>query len=236
LADELFASYDQCFSGQLPKGYGSYSVLWPCRLYPLETGKAFEQFRKVGKQKPTGWRYFPLATAHQGLLAGNREAGHATLGEHLDHPQMRGWYVFDEGGDSGVGGWGLVRTTWNGKVAMPHGWAIAELFLLIRDSLAFEDDGRLVLLAGVSEAWFQPERAWSFAGLPTHFGVCGVTVTPEAKGAVVSISGVAVPPRGVVLRIPSALKVSQRGGAVLDRAPNGDVLLPADTREVLVER
>jgi hypothetical protein len=148
---------------------------------------------------------------------------------------MRGWYVFDEGGDSGVGGWGLVRTTWNGKVAMPHGWAIAELFLLIRDSLAFEDHGRLVLLAGVPEAWFQPEKAWGFAGLPTHFGACGVTVTPQAKGAVVSATG-AVPSGGVVLRIPTALKVSSPAGAALERTPNGDVRLSEEIREVLLER
>ena len=68
---------------------------------------------------------------------------------HLDQPQMQRWYAFDEGGKSGSGGWGHLRTTWNGSVAMPHGWAIAEVHLLLRDCLAYEDDGRLVLFAGV---------------------------------------------------------------------------------------
>ena len=129
-------SYDRAYGSNLPDKYGSYCVLWPCRLYPFAQGPAYEQFKGLGPQKPESWRYFPPARAHQSLLAGNREAGHRTLDLHLDHPQMRHWYAFDEGGKSGSGGWGHLRTTWNGDVAMPHGWAIAEVHLLLRDCLA----------------------------------------------------------------------------------------------------
>jgi len=100
LAHRLLEDYDAKFGGNLGNGYGSYSVLWPCRLYPLDSGKAHEQFKSKGAQRPSGWRYFPLARAHQGLLAGNRQAGYGTLQRHLDHEQMRGWYAFDEGGNS----------------------------------------------------------------------------------------------------------------------------------------
>jgi len=235
LAEELFARYDRRFGSELANGYGRYCVLWPCRLYPLGKGKGFDRFRSVGRQKPNGWRYFPLATAHQGLLAGHREAAYGTLEEHLAHPQMRGWYVLDEGGDSGVGGWDRVRTTWNGKVAMPHGWAVAEFFLLLRDSLAFEDEGRLVLLGGVPEAWFRPQSAWSFAGLPTHFGRCGVTVTPDGNNAVLSLTG-AMRSGRVALRLPATIEAVRRDGRLPERDGNGDVLLPADVREVVLER
>ena len=150
-AAELFEKYDLAYGGNLPDKYGSYCVLWPCRLYPFSEGKACEQFKGLGPQKPESWRYFPLARAHQSLLAGNREAGWRTLETHLDQPQMRRWYAFDEGGKSGSGGWGHLRTKWNGDVAMPHGWAIAEVHLLLRDCLAYEDNQQLVLFAGVPE-------------------------------------------------------------------------------------
>ncbi|MBE3071137.1 MAG: hypothetical protein IMZ66_12960, partial [Planctomycetes bacterium] len=113
LADELFAVYESRFGPRLAKDYGSYCVLWPCRLYPPGEGAAWEAFRGVGPQDPAGWRYFPLATAHQGLLAGSRAAAHGTIARHLDHEQMRGWYAFDEGGKSGAGGWSHARTTWD---------------------------------------------------------------------------------------------------------------------------
>ena len=56
LADELFTKYDGQFGGDLAKDYGSYSVLWPCRLYPADQGKAFT----FHKNRPAGvifrWR------------------------------------------------------------------------------------------------------------------------------------------------------------------------------------
>ncbi|MCY3021683.1 MAG: hypothetical protein NTW87_21945 [Planctomycetota bacterium] len=239
LAASLFESYDKRFGAKLGAGYGSYSVLWPCRLYPCNEGKGFGQFRDVGVQKPTGWRYFPLATAHQGLLAGNRDAGHKTLALHLDHEQMRAWYAFDEGGDSGAGGWPHVRTTWKGAVAMPHGWAIAETHLLLRDSLLFEDGEKLVLLAGVPPEWFTHADGMSIANLPTHFGPCSFAYTaagPPRSGADLTISGKAEPPAGFVLRLPKELQATVKAdGAAIPRAENGECLLPGKTRKVEIK-
>lgn len=201
LADALFATYDAAFGAKLRNGYGSYSVLWPCHLYPFGGGKGHEQFKGVGAQKPCGWRYFPLATAHQGLLAGNREAGYRTIAAHLDHEQMRGWYAFDEGGKSGAGGWGHLRTTWDGSVAMPHGWAIAELWLLLRDCLVFEEGDRLVLLAGVDPAWFRQGMVAS--ALPTPFGACSFAYTAKGGRGILKLTGDAKPPGGFVLRTPN---------------------------------
>jgi len=179
--------------------------------------RVLDQFRGIGAQKPGGWRYFPLATAHQGLLAGNREAGYRTIAAHLDHEQMRGWYAFDEGGGSGPGGWGHLRTTWNGSVAMPHGWAIAEMWLLLRDCLAFEDGDRLVLLAGVDPAWFRDEKGIAVEGLPTHFGPCSFTYTAKGNTGTLKLTGEAKPPGGFMLR-----------------APDGDKRLPPGTNEVTI--
>ncbi len=242
LAEALFTAYDEKFGRRLPQGYGSYAVLWPCRLYPLDRGPGYEQFRTVGGQRPGGWRYFPLATAHQGLLAGNREAGCQTLEAHLEHEQMQGWYAFDEGGGSGSGGWHKVRTRWphskekpgeNLSVAMPHGWAIAEFWLLMRDCLVFEDRQRLVVLAGVPEDWLRPARAFRFHGLRTHFGTFGLASAPEAGGLRLEFTGRARPPAGFALRLPPAIAAATLpDGRKLRRQPNGDFLVPPGATRV----
>ena len=236
LAGDLFRRYDERFGGDLRREYGSYSVLWPCRLYPLGEGRAFEQFRRIGAQKPSGWRYFPLATAHQGLLAGSREAASTTLAWHLDHAQMRGWYAFDEGGDSGSGGWQHARTTWKSAVAMPHGWALAEVQLLLRDSLAFEDGGRLVLLAGVAEEWFRAPAGMAVEGLPTHFGPLSFAWRAGPGGQLLTLGGGAAPPGGFVLRlpVPEAAVVAADGKSVRRTRP-GDFEIPLGTKEVRIK-
>jgi hypothetical protein len=183
LADELLASYGERFGDRLAHDYGRYCVLWPCRLYPSSNGKAFAQFRTVAAQQPASWRYFPLATAHQGLLARNRAAGFETINLHLASPQMKDWYAFDEGGKSGAGGWHHARTTWSGDVAMPHGWAIAEFHLLLRDSLAFEDGDQLILLAGIPPAWFRDPAGFSIEKFltVTDFGAVAIGIRPVRR-------------------------------------------------------
>ena len=234
-AAALFKTYDLVYGPNLPDKYGSYCVLWPCRLYPFFEGKACEQFKGLGPLKPESWRYFPLARAHQSLLAGNREAGWRTLESHLDQPQMRGWYAFDEGGKSGSGGWGHLRTSWNGDVAMPHGWAIAEVHLLLRDCLAYEDNQQLVLFAGVPVSWFTDQAGMTIANLPTHFGRLDVSWQVAAHGATLRLDGDAAPPEGFVLPLPDALKpqVSVDGQAI-KRTGRGFVL-PAGTKQAEIQ-
>ena len=233
LANHLLEIYDKKFGDNLGNQYGSYSVLWPCRLYPPDSGRAHEQFRDIAGQEPGGWRYFALAKAHQGLLAGNRHAGYGTLHRHLEHEQMMGWYAFDEGGKSGSGGWGSVRTTWNGNVAMPHGWAIAELWLLIRDCLAFENDQHLVLLSGVPPAWFSHTNGIRIEGMPTYFGKLNLLWKSGQGGATLSLDGTAMPPKGFLLRLPEALEAKVTvNGRTIPAGKASEFLLQPHTREV----
>jgi len=245
LADSLRQSYNERFGDDLGKSYGSYCVLWPCRLYPLSFGNAYEQFRGIGAMESRSWRYFPLATAHQGLLAGSREAGYGTVALHLDEEQMRGWYAFDEGGGSSSGGWYRLLTNWtrsvdklgaNRSIAMPHGWAISELWLLMRDCLLFEDDSeRVVLLAGVPLDWFRHQDGMEVKGLKTHSGSCDLTWVPRENGALLKLSGTAKPPNGFILRLPHSLNASVTvNGESLAVASNGDCLLPSHTREASI--
>jgi len=246
LSAELQRAYDAQFGDILGKGYGSYAVLWPCRLYPLTTGKAHEQFRHTGALKSRNWRYFPLATAHQGLLAGNRDAGFGTVDLHLNESQMQGWYAFDEGGGSGSGGWHRVRTTWtrdihapgqNRSVAMPHGWAIAELWLLMRDCLLFENDAdQLVLFPGVSPAWFRHPSGMRLRGLQTAYGACDLTWQPDGNGATLQIGGVVNPPNGFVLRLPpDANAVATFGQTQIEADADGNCVLPGGIENAFIQ-
>jgi hypothetical protein len=235
LAAKLFDQYHRRFGERLPEEYGSYSVLWPCRVYPLRQGAAFEQFKNVAAKKPEGWRYFPLATAHQGLLTSNRAAGYKTIAAHLALEPMRGWYLLDEGGKSGPGNWSKARTNWNKDVAMPHGWAIAELWLLLRDSLAHEDGDKLILLAGVDPQWFNDARGMAVRNLPTHFGSLSFSYRPKDGRGELSFDGAASPPGGFVLALPKApLRVEADGKAVVP-GPDGRVVVPAGTKRVAIE-
>jgi hypothetical protein len=158
---------------------------------------------------------------------------------------MRGWYAFDEGGGSSSGGWHRLLTNWtrsvdkpgaNRSVAMPHGWAISELWLLMRDCLLFEDDSeRVVLLAGIPSDWFRHPDGMEVKGLKTHFGSCDFNWIPRENGALLKLSGTAKPSNGFILRLPHSLNASVTvRGESLAVASSGDCLLPNHTREASI--
>jgi hypothetical protein len=233
LADKFLKEYEQKFGERLEHEYGSFAVVWPCRLYPFRNSPAHSIFRQVGLQKPSGWRYFPLATAHQGLLTGSRDAAYKTLDAHFDHDQMQGWYVLDEGGKSGPGNWSKARTTWNPDVAMPHGWAIAELWLLMRDALVHEDGNKLVLFSGVDPAWFHNPRGMQLTGLPTYFGKLGLQYRMRDGANEIVFTGEAAPPEGFVFCLPKRAQV-EAGGAQLALEADHRVTIPAGTKQVTI--
>ena len=122
------------------------------------------------------------------------------------------------------------RTTWNAAVAMPHGWAGAELWHLIRDSLLFEDGDRLVLLAGVPPEWLSGKETLSVTGMPTYFGTCSFEWKPSDAGATLTLTGKAAPAQGFALRLPASLKATVKVKSKrLKPARGGDVILPVGT-------
>jgi len=114
---------------------------------------------------------------------------------------------------------------------MPHGWAIAELWHLIRDSLLFEDGDRLVLLAGVPTEWLTGKETVAVEGVPTYFGPCSCAWNPASAGATLTLTGKAAPAQGFVLRLPQSLKAAVTvNGKRVRPARGGDVILPAGTK------
>ncbi|UCG48367.1 MAG: hypothetical protein JSU94_01065 [Phycisphaerales bacterium] len=238
LALDLLRGYGRSFEDDLGERYGGYCVLWPCRLYPSDGDKARQHFAGKGAQKPSGWRYFPLARAHQGLLAGNRQAGYGTLQLHLEHEQMKGWYAFDEGGKSGSGGWNRLRTTWNGDVAMPHGWAIAEFWLLLRDCLVFQDGlQEPVLLSGIPPEWFTHPHGITIRNMPVYGGRLDLARKPRPGGATLELTMSEVAANfSSQLRLPPSLnaRVTVTGQAIQPEAP-GEFVLPPRTSKAEVD-
>jgi hypothetical protein len=103
----------------------------------------------------------------------------------------------------------------------------------VRRLLAYEreEDGALVLAAGVPEAWLEAPGV-RVRGLPTHFGALDLTLVAARDGGVhVAVGGSLVrPPGGIVLVSPLArplveVIVDGRGVALdeLDRVHLRDV-------------
>lgn len=119
---------------------------------------------------------------------------------------------------------------------MPHGWAIAEFWQLMRDAIVDEDGGRLVLLAGVAPEWFRHPAGISVKNLRTHFGVFSFDYHPGRKVAMMTLTGTARPTQGYVVRLPEGpAAMVLADGRKLE--PSKDVAwnLPGDTRKITIK-
>ena len=155
---------------------------------------------------------------------------------------MREWFAFDEGGRSGSGGWQHLRTNWphsreepdrNHAVAMPHGWAIAEIWLLIRDCLVVEQGGVLQLLAGADPGWFTCSEGMQVDQLPTTFGPCSFQYTGNAAGATLTLTGQATPTIGFVVSLPPHLQATAIcDGEQVKVNEHGRCLVPPHARRI----
>ncbi|MBM4094736.1 MAG: hypothetical protein FJ276_35815 [Planctomycetes bacterium] len=123
----------------------------------------------------------------------------------------------------------------NRAVAMPHGWAIAEVWLLMRDCLVFEDRGRLILLSGVDPSWLTHADGVTVKNLPSYYGPLDLEWRPGPDGCVLAIGGRAKPPQGFVLRLPAqadAIVAIER--KTVAAASGGDYELPPGTKNVRI--
>jgi hypothetical protein len=90
---------------------------------------------------------------------------------------------------------------------LPHGWVASSLLRAIRRLLVDErdDEGVLVIAAGIPEAWVRSGAGVRARGLPTHFGALDVWLRAEGEGLVrASLGGPCRPPGGFVLTSPLA--------------------------------
>jgi hypothetical protein len=57
-----------------------------------------------------------------------------------------------------------------------HVWAAAEWVLMMRNCFVREEEGRLILCAGIAHRWLQPNAVISFGPAPTSFGTVSISI------------------------------------------------------------
>jgi hypothetical protein len=186
------------------------------------------------------WRYFELGEAHNNLRLGERERTLLTLEQFLRSEDAPGLYAWAEGDFTGdpTGDWRFVRGWWperranrrNGSPIVPHGWVGAEFALLVRDLLVFEDDGALVIGAGVRPEWLGDCAKLGLRDAPTHYGRVSWRLEPRAdvQGWNLTLTcRPGPPPLGYRLRLPLPTSAVVELDGVGIREEDGDWPIPA---------
>ncbi|HMB74196.1 MAG TPA: hypothetical protein VKQ06_11535, partial [Gammaproteobacteria bacterium] len=68
-----------------------------------------------------------------------------------------------------------------------HGWAAAELIMMLRNSFVREEDDRLVVGAGIAPEWLNPGQRLFIGPTPTVFGDVTLTIEPTEEHVAVKL-------------------------------------------------
>ncbi|HSV65707.1 MAG TPA: hypothetical protein VLJ59_07355 [Mycobacteriales bacterium] len=227
----------------------------------LET--IWSHFVRGGFRHDAAWNaygpYLTLQLAHAFLL----------IGDVARMDQCLTWAVGDAAYstvsryDGAPDAWQVVAGAWNEQHAypiatdfaevpdrwwymgdIPHGWAAAELILLLRDICFFEadEDGAptIYLALGVPPHWLAGGQAIGVRDAPTVFGTrFGFTLRHDEVAKTVTLDVAQPPPAGVGFVYPCRLGPVR--SAVADGAPilappaaSRDLILPAGLRRAVV--
>ena len=131
--------------------------------------------------------YTPYETRTIGsfLRLGWRDRAHELLGFFLAHLRPRAWNHWAEV---------VFRDPAAPKFIgdMPHTWVGSDFIRSVLDMFAYEEGDRLIVGAGVPEAW-KRGKGVTVRGLRTHFG----TLNLRMQGETVEVTGEVNPPGGV---------------------------------------
>jgi hypothetical protein len=149
------------------------------------------------------WTYFEAGQAHNYLLLGQKDRALTTVEHFLTEHIAPGLYTYSEGdGDENSSlqwqrtrGWDRIR------YVTPHGWTASEVFLLLRDCLAREEDDTLIIGSGIPQGWLS--EAFSVQNMPTYFGTLSFSYNPEGQTLDVQIEN--APAGGVQVEFPASV-------------------------------
>lgn len=147
-----------------------------------------------------GWRQEAWRLLHA-LLADRRPEGWLTWPEVITRDPRAARFVGD----------------------MPHAWVGAEFVNAVLDAVAYPEGERLVVAAGIPQAWLQPGAQVQVGPLATPWGWFEVCARGEEDRLVFQLSG-ATPPGGVFLAWPWGTRV-RVDGLPSPRSGDGVVLL-----------
>ena len=188
------------------------SAFWPTgwASHDDETiRRGFEQFwnetrcpNGVYTREPL-WTYFEAGQAHNYLLLGQPERTWITIEHFLTEQIAPGLYTYSEGNSDENSSlqWQRTRGWDHIRYVTPHGWTAAEVFLLLRDCLAREEDNKLIIGSGIPESWLT--EAFSVRDLPTYFGKLSFHYEPDGKKLEVELER--RPSGGINVAFPAVL-------------------------------
>ena len=112
-----------------------------------------------------------------------------------------------------------------------HGWAAADICLLIRNMLYMEEDNNLIITPVVPARWYKGEKI-SVSNAPTYFGNLNYSIDTSAKGATLTLqSKFPLPPQHIEWVLP----VKYRKVLIDGKIYNGEkIIAPAKTKKIQV--
>jgi len=114
-----------------------------------------------------------------------------------------------------------------------HGWAAAEMLLLIRNLLFFEEKDRLVLTPILPKEWTEEGTVIAVERGPTYFGPLDFTVQCRGERIVLILGQpFRTPPSEIEWHLPFPVARAE-GGTPIPAAKKGTVVFPPTTRKVV---
>ena len=173
------------------------------RLPERELTRTFERYWEEHQRRirDGDWEaYTPYELRVVGTLVrlGRKDRAHELLGFFLDHLRPSGWNAWAEVV------WRDLRTPkFIGDI--PHTWVGSDYIRSFLDLFAYEreDDGALIVGAGIPELWARDPGGVRARGLYTRWGRLDLEVSAEGESARVRLGGdLAPPPGGIAVRSP----------------------------------
>lgn len=167
---------------------------------------AWREFTRRRDASPPKWdAYTPYELRHIGayLRLGHKDRAWAALEWYLGHQRPIGWRHWAE-------------VVWRDRGTprmigdMPHTWCGSDFLNAARAMFAFEEHSgqKLVLLAGIPDAWAADENGLAVDGLPTEFGRISLDVRPvDPTKTTIQVNGDAAPPGGFELCMPGSRSI-----------------------------
>jgi hypothetical protein len=201
------------------------------RLPPAETRRTFERYydelmrRRRGEIEWEAYSPYELRTVGVLVRLGRREQALEVLHGLLADRRPLAWNQWAE-------------IVWRDAAApkfigdMPHTWVGSGYAEAVRDLFAYEreDDGALVVAAGIPADWIAGEAAVGVKRMPTHFGVLNFSLQRTAADTLrFRVSGdLDVPPGGIIVQPPLP-------GPLVSATVNGEAV-PVEPSQVRVQR
>jgi hypothetical protein len=206
------------------------------RLPEPELRRTFERYLENFDQRnrDNDWEaYTPYELRVVGTMVrlGWKERAHELLAFFLDHLRPAAWNAWAEV---------VWRDPRSAKFIgdLPHTWVGSDYVRSFLDLFAYEreEDGGLVVGAGIPEAWARDPEGVRAHGLRTRWGNLDLEIRAEGDSARVRLDGVLViPPGGIVVRSPLGAPIERAtmDGVPVEVGSGGEVVLRALPAEVV---